>query len=401
VIDAEVSLTPVIENASSAIAQFNAARFSSVNAQTAVMFSAVAVALGSVVTVGLLVNMWRLNLAAGDRWPLPALVPTIVAAGGAAVLLVGGALVWWRRRAAAVANGLWAGALIAGTAAAFTAAPGKPGSWHIMFAAAIAAVLAMLLWRLSPAPRGVLAWLTMVAGGAFGIAVLHGLGVQLTYIWIGALFAALVVLKSAESLSQMLARVPMPPFPTVTGKQVFDDADVIANEALVAAETEGTPSVAELEQAAGNANTYQQAVVAATAPFFVLGAVGAVTVGQGRWWLATIYVLTLAAILVFRGRSFDDRTTAVTVVATAFTMNTALGIKYALSSQDPRISLLIAALVMALGVSALVVAAVVPRRVFSAPFRKGVEWLDYALQVLVPPVVFWLLNLYFLTRNAL
>jgi hypothetical protein len=64
-------------------------------------------------------------------------------------------------------------------------------------------------------------------------------------------------------------------------------------------------------------------------------------------------------------------------------------------------SLLIAALVLALGLSALVVAAVVPRRVFSATFRKVVEWLDYALQFLIPPIVFWLLNLYFLTRNGL
>jgi type VII secretion integral membrane protein EccD len=399
--DAQASFTPVIENASSAIAQLNAQRFTSVTPQTAVTFSGIAAGLGSVVAAGLLVNAWRLGLAAGQRWPLPALMPALMSAGLAAVLLAGGALVWWRRRASVVANGLWVGALVAGTAAAFIAVPGRPGAWHVVFGAAIAGMLAMLMWRLSSAPRGVLAWLTLVAGGIVIIAALRGLGLQMTYIWIGALFAALIVLKSAESLSQLLARVPMPPFPTVTGKLVFDDAEEIAAEALVAAETEGTPSVAELEHAATDANSYHQAVVAATTPFFVLGAAGAVTLGQGRWWLATVYVLVLAAILVFRGRSFADRATAVTVVATAFAMSTALGLKYALSSHDPRVSLLIAGLVLALGVSAVIVAAVVPQRVFSAPFRKGVEWLDYGLQVLIPPVVFWLLNLYFLTRNTL
>lgn len=396
--DAQVSFTPVIENASSAIAQFNAQRFTSVTTQTAVSFSGITAGLGSVVTVGLLVHAWRLDLAAGQRWPL---VPALVAAGLAALLLAGAALVWWRRGATVVANGLWLGAIFAGGAAAFIAVPGKPGAWHIVFSATIAAMLAMVLWRLSPAPRGVVAWLTLVAGGVFVIALLRGTGIQMTYIWIGALFAALLVLKSTESLSQLLATVPMPPFPTVTGKLVFDDAEEIAAQALVAAETEGTPSVAELEHAAAAANIYQQAVAAATAPFFVAGAAGAVTVGQGRWWLATLYVLALAAILVFRGRSFDDRVTAITVVATAFTMSTALGLKYALSSHDPRMSLLIAAAVLTLGLSAVVVAAVVPQRVFSAPLRKGVEWLDYGLQVLIPPVVFWLLNLYFLTRNAL
>jgi hypothetical protein len=39
--------------------------------------------------------------------------------------------------------------------------------------------------------------------------------------------------------------------------------------------------------------------------------------------------------------------------------------------------------------------------VFSAPLRKGMEWVDYRLQVLIPSVVFWRLNLYFLTRTAL
>ncbi|WP_204079390.1 type VII secretion integral membrane protein EccD [Mycobacterium riyadhense] len=399
--DAEVTFTPVIENASSAIAQFNAARFSSVTPQTALQFSGVAAGLGSVVAVGLLVNAWRLDQAATQRAPLPALVPALVAVGLSAVLLAGAALVWWRRRATVVANGLWMGAVIAASTAAFIAVPGKPGAWHVVFAAAIAAMLAMLLWRLSPAPRGVVSWLALVGGGVFGIAASHGIGIQMTYLWIGALFVALLVLKSTESLAQLLARVPMPPFPTVTGKLVFDDAEEIAAEALVAAETEGTPSVAELEYAAAAANTYQQAIVAATAPFFIVGAAGAVTVGQGRWWLSTIYVLTLAAILVFRGRSFDDRATALIVVSTAFAMTTALALKYALGSHDSRMSLVIAAVVLALGLSAVLVAAVVPRRVFSAPFRKGVEWLDYGMQVLIPPLVFWLLNLYFLTRNAL
>ncbi|MFV1504249.1 type VII secretion integral membrane protein EccD [Mycobacterium kansasii] len=399
--DAEVTFTPVIENASSAIAQVNAARFSSVAPQTAVVFSGVASGLGGVIAVALLVNAWRLDLGAGQRATLPAIVPAVAAAGLGIVLLAGAALVWWRRRATAVANGLWMGAVVAGSAAAFIAVPGKPGAWHVVFAAAIAAMLAMLLWRLSPAPPGVVAWLTVVGVGAFAIAVLHGIGVQMTYLWIGALFVALLVLKSTESLAQLLARVPMPPFPTVTGKLVFDDAEEIAAEALVAAETEGTPSVAELQYAAAAANTYQQAIVAATAPFFVIGAFGAVAVGHGRWWLSTIYVLILAAILVFRGRSFDDRATALTVVSTAFAMSTALALKYALTSADSRMSVLIGAAVVALGLSAVVAASVVPRRVFSAPFRKGVEWLDYGMQVLIPPLVFWLLNLYFLTRNAL
>ncbi|OBI24303.1 type VII secretion integral membrane protein EccD [Mycolicibacter sinensis] len=399
--DAKVPFTPVRENASSEIAHYNASHFPGVTVRTAVWFAAVAATLGTVVAVGLLLNVWRLDLAAGKSWPVPALLPTAVLAGSGVALLLGGAVVWWRRRMAVVANGLWIGGVIATTAGAFAAPPGMPSSWHVVFAVAIAGVLAVLLWRLSPAPRGVLAWLTLVSIGVFAAALVHGMGVNLTYISIGGLVVALIVLKSTETLAQILAAVPMPPFPTVTGKLAFDDAEEIAAEALVAAETEGTPSVSQLQRAAAAANTYQRAIVAAVAPFFVAGAVGAVTPGQGRWWLGTVFVLMLAAILVFRGRSFADRMAAVTVVATAFVMSTALGLKYALLSNDPRMSLLIAGLIVALGVSALVAAAVVPQRPFSAPFRKGVEWLDYGLQVLIPPITFWLLNLYYLVRNSL
>ncbi|MCP9276915.1 type VII secretion integral membrane protein EccD [Mycolicibacterium arenosum] len=399
--DAEVSFTPVIENASSAIAQHNATKFASVTPQTATAFAAVAAAIGAALAVGLLIDGWRLDLAADAAWPFPALVPAITAAALALILLTGGALTAWRRQSPAVANALRAGGVLAATAAAFICAPNPPASWHLFFAAVTAAVLAILLWRFGSVPRGAAAWLTLVGIGAAALAALRGAGVQTAYLWVGTLAVSLVVLKSTETLAQVMARVPMPPFPTITGRNTFDDADEIAAEALVAAETEGTPSVAELERAADDANTYLRAIVAAVAPFLVLGAYGAVTPFTGRWVLATVFVLGIATILVFRGRDFTDRVAAVTVVATALAMAVALGLRYVWVSHDPVMSLGMAMGAMALGFAALVVAAVVPARVFSAPFRKGVEWVSYGLQVLVVPATLWLLNLYFLVRNAL
>ena len=98
--------------------------------------------------------------------------------------------------------------------------------------------------------------------------------------------------------------------------------------------------------------------------------------------LATVYVLGMAQILVFGGRALADRAAAVIVVGTALAMTAALGLKYALSpissdQSDYR------GPAGALGLAALVLAAVVPRRVFSAPLRKGVEWPEYGLQVLL------------------
>lgn len=396
--DAEVSFTEVIENASSAIAHLNAQRFKSVTARTALTVASVTAAAAAVIVCGLLFWVWILDQRAGAYWPL---IPPAAAAGLAVVLLFGGAAAWWRQHVAVMAYGLWVGALSAVAVAGYTAVPGPAGSWHVVLAATLTLVAAIALWALSPAPPAVLAWLTLVCLGTALLGVLHAIGIQMHYLWIGALVVSLLLLKKVESLSGLLARVPMPSFPTVTGKLVFDDAEGIAAEALVAAETEGTPSVEELKRAAEAANGYLQAIVAAVAPFFIVSAAGIVTPGQGRWILGTVYVLGIAAILVLGARALEDRTAAVTVVGTALAMTAALGLKYALSTDNPTISLIIGGIIIAVGLTALVIAAVVPQRPFSAPFRKLVEWLEYGLLFLVFPMSLWLLNLYYLARTVL
>lgn len=396
VTDAQITITPVIENASSAIARANAQQFSEVSERTAVGFAAIAAGMASIVATSLVLNAWRINVFSGKRWEL---WPAIIIAGLAAVLLISGTLVWWRRRERAVANALWLSTLVAGPSAAVAAAPSHPGAWHVVLAAATATVVAVALWKLTPAPPMVLAWVSIVGVGAFGCALVHAVGVSLSYVWTAALVIALLVLKSAEALAARLAAIPMPPFPTATGKFTFDDAEDIAADALAAAETEGTPSVAQLARAAQAANGYLTAIVAATVPFFVWGALGTVDPGRGRWWLAILFVAIIAAVLIFRGRAFADPTPAVLVVATGLAMVTAVGIKYALGYQNPWVSICIAGAVFGLGMAALIIAAVVPRRVFSPVIRKMIEWVEYALTVLIVPAALWLLNIFALARN--
>jgi type VII secretion integral membrane protein EccD len=397
VTDTDVTFTPVVENASSAIAKLLSDKGSTVQAETAVLFATIAAAAGVVVALALLLNAWRLNLGSGQDWNL---WPAAAAGGLSVALLATGAIVWWRRRAQVVAQGLWLSALLAAPAAAVMAVPGHPTAWHAVFGFATAAVGAAVLWRLTPGADGVLAWVTITATAFLVLTVIHAAGgVSMTHLWVGALAVALLVLCKSEGLAGRIARIPMPPFPTVTGKFVFDDADEIAAEAVAAAEHDGTPSVAELGRGAVTANTYLTALVAATSVFFVLGGVGAVIPGHGRWWLATVYVLILGTILVLQGRAYADRVQAIIVVATGLVMTTALAVKYALSSHDPPMSFIIAGAVLVLGAAGLIVAATVPTRVFSPLFRKVVEWLDYALKVLVPPLALWLLNLYYLARN--
>ena len=396
--DAQVALTPVTENASSAIAKFLASTHLEVTETVAARFATIASGVGAVVAIVLALGAWRINLAAGrgwDLWPAGALAALTL------TLLTAGFISWWRSPDLLAANVLWFAGLLAAPAAAVTAVPGRPGAWHAVLGLVSVAVLGTAVWKLTPAPRGVLSWIVVTASGLGALALTRAVfAPDMFYLWVAAIAVALLVLKKSETLAGRLAGVPVPPFPTVTGKFVFDDADDIAAEALAAAEHSGAPSVTELTRSAQAANAYLTGLVAATAVFFVAGAWGAVIMpGAGRWWLSAGYVLMVAAILVLGGRAFADRTQACIIVAAALTMPVVVAVKYALWWRSPAAYLAAGAAVLTLGVVGVVLAAVVPRHVFSPPFRKAVEWLEYALIVLVPPCALWLCNLYYLIRN--
>lgn len=396
VTDSEVGFTPIVESASSAVAISNATRFSAVTQHTAMAFAAVAAAAATLVALVVLGDVWRQNLASGQDWNL---LPAMLAAGLAVVLLVAGWLVWLLRSEAMVAYALWLSALLATPAAAMMATPGRAGAAHLVSAAISATVLAVVLWRLTPVPKGLMAGVTLMGSAIALLALVRLLwSVRTEYLWVGVLAVGLWVLTNAQGFAGRMAGIPLPPFPTVTGKVLFDDADDVAAEALAAAEHSGTPSVKDLVEGAATANTYLTALVASTSVFFVCGAFAMITPGQGRWWLQLVFVTALGALLVLRGRAFTDRTQAVIVVATGLMMPTVAVAKYALVEHNTVLSLAIAAGVLALGALALVIGAVVPARVFSPIFRKGVEWAEYALVVTMLPMALWLCNVYYLAR---
>ncbi len=227
VIDADVEFTPVIESPSSAVAVLNKARTPVVTAATARLVAGIIVAVAVAVTTGLLMLAWSRNRGAGQEWNL---IPTAGAAGLGLLLIIGGALVWRQQRDSVTANALWLpGALIACPAAACMAAPGSVGPWHLTFAVMVAVVLAALLWRLSPAPRALMATIVIVGTGLAALAVVHALtGATLQNLSVVVMVLALFVLTGAPKIAARMAGIPVPPFPTVTGKDTFDNADAIA-----------------------------------------------------------------------------------------------------------------------------------------------------------------------------
>ncbi|WP_260758423.1 hypothetical protein [Mycobacterium sp. SMC-8] len=85
------------------------------------------------------------------------------------------------------------------------------------------------------------------------------------------------------------------------------------------------------------------------------GSIWAVIPGQGRWWLATVYIGVLATILVMRGRAFASREQSIIVVATGLLMFAYLG-RELRSRRRERIHLstIAAAVVLGLGAASLV-----------------------------------------------
>ena len=396
VIDQEVEFTPIVEAPSSAVAVLNRARYATVTEATTRMVAGAVCAATVLTATAVLALAWWRGLEAGRDWNIwPAAVCVVLAAG----LLLAGTVVWWRRRDRVIATALWLPALPVLMAAAVVGLPGRPGTWHVMFASAVGVTAAAVLWRLSTAPKGLLAWVTITAAAVLAMSVVHALGAPMMYVWVGAVAIALWVLTNGATLAGLMAGIPVPPFPTVTGKDTFDDAEHIAQEALVAAEHEGTPSVSELARAAAAANTYLTALLASTAVFFVGGAFAVVSPGSGRWVLATVYIVVVATILVLRGRAFTTRTQAVLVVATGLAMYAAVAVRYTLVWPSAAVSYSVAGLLLALGVLGLIIAATVPARSFSPVFRKVVEWLEYLMVVLVPVMAVWLLNVFTLVRN--
>jgi len=396
VIDPEVEFTPIVEAPSSAVAVLNRARYATVTEATTRMVAAAVAAATVLTAVGVLALAWWRGLASGGDWNL---WPAAVCVTVAVCLVVSGTVVWWRRRDRVIATALWLPALVVLMAAAVMGVPGRPGTWHVMLASGVVVTAGAVLWRLSAAPKGVLAWVTITAAAVLAMSVVHALGTPMLYVWVAAVAIALWVVTNGAALAGLMAGIPVPPFPTVTGKDTFDDAEHIAQEALVAAEHEGTPSVAELARAAAAANTYLTALLASAALFFVGGAFAVVTPGSGRWALATVYIVIVATILVLRGRAFTTRTQAVLIVVTGLAMYAAAAVKYTLVWDSAAVSYWVAGLILGLGALGLIIAATVPRHSFSPVFRKVVEWLEYLLVVLVPVLAVWLLNVFTLVRN--
>lgn len=384
---------PVVENVSTALAQYASDHFVRVTAQTALAVAAVIIG-GALGVAGVL--LWRLRWAQESAL----LVPILFAAAMLALLITVaiGARVGAGR---VVTDGAAWAALVTATLAAATVPPGgSPGAPHAFLAAATALAGVWLLVRFTGRYWTAAAAIVTASFGAAVVALVRMYWeVPAPRIGVAVLVAVLVAVSSAPTIALRMANVPRQTFGSITGRDIFARAPGQPEDTISPVE-DGPPSDVTLtgEQvaaAARKSNTVLTGVLLGIAAVAVPAAWVTVTPHGEREWAQLVVLGAVAAILILRARAFRDRRHAITLVGIAVVGLIGAAAKYGLEAPADDTTMTLIAAGAALGIAALglVAATVVPPRIFSPPIRKVVEYTEYILLALVIPFAAWALGI--------
>ena len=384
---------PVVENVSTALAQYASDHFVRVTARTALAVSLVIVG-GALGVAGTL--LWRLRWAHESALLVPILFAAVT------VGLLGTVAIGARVGAGRMVTdgAAWAALVTAGLAAA-TIPPGpSPGAPHVFLAAATALAGVWLLVRFTGRFWTAAAAIVTAGFGAAVIALVRMYWeVPGPRIAVAVLVAVLVAVSAAPAIALRMANVPRQTFGSITGRDIFARAPGQPEDTVSPVE-DGPPSDVTLtgEQvaaAARRSNTVLTGVLLGVAAVGVTAAWVAVTPDGERQWAQLVVLGVVAAILILRARSFRDRRHAIILVLTAVAGLLAAAAKYGLHAAPGDTSLTLITAGAALGIAALglVAATLVPPRVFSPPVRKIVEYSEYILLALVVPFAAWALGI--------
>jgi type VII secretion integral membrane protein EccD len=384
---------PVVENVSTALAQYASDHFVRVTAKTALTVAVVIVgaALG---VAGMLV--WRLRWAHESAILVPILFAAV--AIGLLVTVAIGARVGAGR---IVTDGAaWAALAAAGLAAATIPPGGSPGAPHAFLAAATALAGVWLLVRFTGRYWTAAAAIITAGFGAAVVALVRMYwDVPGPRIGVAVLVAVLVAVSAAPTISLRMANVPRQTFGSITGRDIFARAPGQPEDTISPVEdgppSDVTLSGAQVAAAARKSNTVLTGVLLGVAALAVPASWVAVTPHGEREWAQLVVLGAVAAMLILRARAFRDRRHAIILVAVAVVALIGAAAKYGLQSAATDTTATLFAAGAALGIAALglVAATVVPPRVFSPPVRKIVEYTEYILLALVVPFAAWALGI--------
>ncbi|HEX3286344.1 MAG TPA: type VII secretion integral membrane protein EccD [Mycobacterium sp.] len=384
---------PVVENVSTALAQYASDHFVRVSAQTALAVATVIIG-GALGVAGML--LWRMRWA-HESFPL---VPILFAA--IAICLVGMIAIAGRLGAGrAVTDGAAWAALVTAALAAATAPPGdSPRAPHAFLAAVTTLAGVWLLVRFTGRYWTATAAIVTAGFGAAAVALVRMYWeVPGPRIAVAVLVAVLVAVSVGPAIALQMANVPRQTFGSITGRDIFARAPGQPEDTISPVE-HGPPSDVTLtgEQvaaAAQKSNAVLTGVLLGVAALAVPAAWVVATPSGEREWAQLVVLGAVAAILILRARAFRDRRHAIILVGTAVTAMLVATAKYGLSASPTDTTAALVAAGVALGIAALglVAATVVPPRIFSPPVRKVVEYTEYILLALVVPFAAWALGL--------
>lgn len=397
---------PIIEDGSDALAEFNAVKFASFTADTARVLGLIAVVGGAALTAALTIAAW---------WSTPSSLWWVPPSSALTLLSVVGAVVAARRSAPAVSYVAGIAAVLLAFAVGWVAVPAyenTPGHWtaaNVMAAAfTTAAVSLMVLWLTNVGITVHTGAVTLAVAGAAAAGVLTFTEFDMRQIGTVAVVVGMIIVVSAPALSLLLAGVKPPSLP-VPGEdidrneldeaammvEVFDDGNDVRTVAL--SDDEDT----QLEGRSRVSNKYLTGLFAAAVIIIVTGAVVAVEPRTHYFWGEVAVAILSILVLVFRGRSLPDRVHAVTFFIGAFVLLVGFTLTIITGTSNVVAEISVLGGVVAVAILAALGAMLLPGKKMSPITLRRIEYLEFAANMAVAMLAFWIVGAFLFFRNLL
>ncbi|MFI9403321.1 type VII secretion integral membrane protein EccD [Nocardia sp. NPDC052316] len=316
------------------------------------------------------------------------------------VISVGAALVAKKYAATAPATALaLCGLLLMGSGtAAFV--PGRPGAPHLLFGAAATLLLAVIAMRAIPVRTtmftGVITVATFGVGAAGTVTIWDVAPLKVAA---GIIVLALLGITLASRIAVAAARLPVPPVPTAGG--AIDPRDHEPRptiEGIGAVGATAIPSAAGLGERSRRANDFQSGMIFGIVAVTVLATIVIVASATEHRWQCAALAAAVGVVLARRGRAFADLTQAAVLVAGGCAALIVPAVLWGVRMPELALPaagalLLVAGLGMLIGVAG-------PNMEVSPVVQRAGEIFEYLLICLIGPLVFWIIDVYAMARNA-
>lgn len=381
----------VVEHVTSAVARELYARWPALTAVWAARVGAGIVVAG-VLAASALLGRWRYG-------HLDA-VPATYCGGLAAVLLIAAVIVLVRHTDNAPARGLGDALLCGGSVPAAVggaaAVPGRVGAPHAALGLAVLVAAAVLVVRFTGRHIALGTAVITIGLAGFVVAVVRMTLVTSAPILLTVLLlVSILAMHLAPTAARLAGGIRLPVFPSASGRWVFETRYLPAARVVASGESvtlDGPESVLNMVVSTDRARAHLTGLLVATATLVMACCVGLCDPHAPRRALPLVLAGLVAVAVLLRGRSFTDRWQATILALAAVAIVIGVAGRYVVGLWTLPALLIGVSVIVAVPVAGLIAAVVVPRRFYTPPLRKGVEWIEYVCLTAIFPLAFWLMG---------